>query len=158
MSSNINQIYIANPATTLQGTDLFYLGRSPYGVTNDMAALFSTLLNYIPGGVTTTVTGTSANLIANQNFIANNAGLVSLALPATASVGTIIEVAGQGAGQWKIVQGAGQQIIVGSSSSTVGAGGSIASTNRYDTVRLMCITANTMFQVMSGLTTGYTII
>lgn len=158
MSQNINQIFIANPATTLAATDLFYLGRSPYGAGDDMACLFSTILKYIPSAVTNTITAASANLVANQNFIANRATLVTLTLPATAAVGTIIEVVGQGAGGWLIAQAAGQQIQVGAVASTLGAAGSIASTNRYDTVRLMCVTANTIFQVVSGVTAGYTIV
>jgi len=48
MSMNIKQVFDANPATSLQATDLFYLGRSPYGIGNDMACLFSTLLSSVP--------------------------------------------------------------------------------------------------------------
>jgi hypothetical protein len=43
MSENIHQIFIANPAVSLQDTDLMYLGRSPYGVGNDMAVQFSVI-------------------------------------------------------------------------------------------------------------------
>ncbi|MFA6080756.1 MAG: hypothetical protein WC753_04770 [Candidatus Gracilibacteria bacterium] len=41
MSKNINQVYIANPITTNNGTDLMYFGRSPYGLTDDCAMLYS---------------------------------------------------------------------------------------------------------------------
>jgi len=37
MSSTIKQIYDSNPATELKDDDLLYIGRSPYGSTNDMA-------------------------------------------------------------------------------------------------------------------------
>ena len=158
MSSNINQIYIANPATTLASTDLFYLGRSPYGVTNDMATTWATIMSYIPAGTTTNVTAASQNMAANNNYIANRASLITFALPTTAAIGTTIEIVGVGAGGWLISQALGQQIIIGSSASTSGVGGSIASTNRYDTVKLMCTTANTVFNVISGVTSGYTIV
>lgn len=41
MSKNINQVYIANPILTNVGTDLMYFGRSPYGLTDDCAMLYS---------------------------------------------------------------------------------------------------------------------
>ncbi len=158
MSMNINQVYIANPSTSLPGTALMYAGKSPFGAGDDTAILVSNFLLQIPGATTNVITAASQNLSPNQNYIANRATLITFALPTVAAVGTIIEVIGQGAGGWIITQGAGQQIIIGSSSSTVGAGGSIASTNRYDVVRLMCVGANSLFQVLSGLTTGYTIV
>ena len=44
MSKNINQIFISNPASSMQDDDLMYLGRSPYGLTNDMAILWSDII------------------------------------------------------------------------------------------------------------------
>lgn len=158
MSQNIKQIFDAHPATTLASTDLFYLGRSPYGATSDFAAQWSTILGYIPLAVTTNVTGTSASLVANQIFLANNAGLVTLTLPATASVGALIQVVGVGAGGWKIAQSSGQQIVIGNTSSTSGAGGSVASSQARDAITIICITANTIFQSIAGVSAAYTIV
>ena len=158
MSMNINQVYIANPSTSLPGTALIYAGLSPFGAGNDTAILVSNLLLQIPGATVTNVTGAAQNLAPNQNYISNRATLITFALPAAAAIGTIIEIAGLGAGGWIISQGAGQQILIGSSATTSGAGGSLASTNRYDTIRLMCVTANTIFTVLSGVTTGFTIV
>ncbi len=158
MSLNINQVYIANPSTSLPGTALIYAGLSPFGVGNDTAITVANFLLQVPGGTTTVVTGAAQNLAPNQNYIANRATLITFALPAAAAVGSIIEIAGLGAGGWIISQGAGQQILVGSSATTPGATGTLASTNRYDTIRLMCVTANTIFTVLSGVTTGFTIV
>lgn len=47
MSQNINQIFIANPAASMQSTDLMYLGRSPYGLTNDMAITWANTMSSI---------------------------------------------------------------------------------------------------------------
>lgn len=58
MSANIEQIYVNNPAASIQDTDLIYLGRSPYGLTNDMAALGLTFKNYAAGGTSGTFTPT----------------------------------------------------------------------------------------------------
>jgi hypothetical protein len=98
----------------------------------------------------TTVTGTSQAMLGNNGYISNNAGLVTLTLPATSSVGDEIDIIGQGAGGWSIAQGAGQQIIIGNTSSTVGAGGSVVSTNRRDSLQLICTTANTEWTALGA--------
>ena len=66
------------------------------------------------------------------------------------NVGDIIEIVGKGAGGWLIAQNAGQTIHFGSSDTTTGAGGSLASTNRYNSIYLVCITANTDFLVKTS--------
>ena len=98
----------------------------------------------------TEVTGTSQTMVADGGYIANNAGLVTLTLPATATQGTSINVIGKGAGGWKIAQTAGQNIQIGSSASTVGVGGSVASSNQFDSVCLICTTANTVWTSFGG--------
>lgn len=91
------------------------------------------------------VSGTSQTMVADNGYVTNNGALVTLTLPATAAFGTIIYVQGLGAGGWTIAQNAGQNIQIGSISSTVGAGGSVSSTNRYDSLTLLCAVANTTF-------------
>lgn len=91
----------------------------------------------------TEVTGTSQAMAVSGGYIANNAGVVTLTLPATAALGDTVQVLGKGAGGWLIAQNAGQTIHFGISNTTTGAGGSLASTQRYNCVRLRCITANT---------------
>lgn len=152
MSQNIQQLFVANPATSLQTTDLFYLGRSPYGVTNDMAVQFSTILAAIPSGTWVDVaSGTQAMAIDTGYVTDNGASLVTYTLPATAALGSIIEVSGKSTGGWLIAQNAGQTIHLGNQATTTGAGGSLASTNQWDYVKLLCITANTTFNVIGGV-------
>jgi hypothetical protein len=98
----------------------------------------------------TEVTGTTQAMTADSGWVTNNGALVTLTLPATAAFGTAISVIGKGAGGWQIAQNAGQNIQVGDFSSTVGAGGFIASTNRYDSIDLICTTANTTWTVLGG--------
>jgi len=98
----------------------------------------------------TDVTGTSASLAVNNGYVADNAGLVTLTLPATAAFGTVIQVQGKGSGGWVIAQNSGQTIHFGNVNTTTGAGGSLASTNLYDGLTLLCITANTDFAVRSA--------
>lgn len=97
------------------------------------------------------VTGTSDDLEANTGYIANNAALVTLTLPATATVGDTIIVTGLGAGGWTIAQNAGQLIHFGSSDTTTGAGGSLSSTDPSDTLTLVCVVTNTTFNVISSI-------
>lgn len=103
------------------------------------------------GGYTwTEVTGTTQIMAANNGYITNNPALVTLTLPATAALGTTLSIAGKGAGGWKIAQNAGQQIFFGSSSTTSGATGYLQSTQQYDSIELLCITANTQWTVITG--------
>lgn len=92
-----------------------------------------------------TITTTSATMVVNQGFIANNASLVTLTLPAVSAVGNTIRVMGQGAGGWRIIYGGGQQIIVGNISSTIGTG-NVSSTQQRDGIELVCVSANTIWQ------------
>lgn len=96
------------------------------------------------------VTGTSQAAAVNSGYITNNVALVTVTLPTTAALGTIIEVSGKGAGGWKVAQNSGQTIHFGNVNTTTGTGGSLASTLQYDTVRLLCTTANTDWVVLSN--------
>ena len=87
----------------------------------------------------------------NNGYVANNAGLVTLTLPAVAAFGSVIRVAGKGAGGWLIAQNAGQTIFYGATSTTPGAGGSLASTLPNHCVELVCITANNDWEVLSSV-------
>ena len=99
----------------------------------------------------TDVTGTSQAMTADAGFVSDNAGLVTLTLPVTIAFGQIVRVTGKGAGGWLIAQNAGQSINFGSTVTTTGAGGSLASTNAFDGIELLCITANTQFVALSSI-------
>ena len=97
------------------------------------------------------VTGTSSAMAVENGYIANNGALVTLTLPATAALGSVIEVCGKGAGGWLIAQNSGQTVHFGASNTTTGVGGSLASSLQYDAVRMVCTTANTDFVVLSSI-------
>lgn len=96
------------------------------------------------------VTGTSQTAAVNNGYIANNASLVTITLPATAAVGDVIEISGKGAGGWKVAQNASGIIHFGMWDTTTGTGGYIASTQRRDAVRLVCVVANNEWNVAPG--------
>jgi len=97
------------------------------------------------------VVGTTQSMDANKKYLANNAGTVTLTLPTIISAGSTIEVVGSGSGGWIIAQNANQVIHSVASSSTVGVTGSLSSTSRYDTTRLMCNADNEEFVVVSSM-------
>lgn len=103
------------------------------------------------------VTGTSQIMSQNTGYLADNVGLVTFTLPMSANFGSILIIQGFGAGGWKINQNSLQQIIIGSFATTIGLGGSVASTNKNDSLVLRCVSTNTVWSTegapqSSGLT------
>lgn len=96
------------------------------------------------------VTGTSLAMTSNNGYVVDNGSLVTLTLPTTSNLGDEIDIVGRGAGGWTIAQGTGQQIIFGKSSTTSGAGGSLSSTNRRDSLMMICTAANTEWTISTG--------
>lgn len=94
--------------------------------------------------------GTSATMAVNTGYIPTAGGLVILTLPAVAPVGSYFGVSGFGSGGWRIAQDAGQNIIFDGNSTTVGTGGRMDSANRYNSVTLLCVVANTTFKVIAS--------
>ena len=103
------------------------------------------------GGGTTwsEITSTSTTMAVNNGYIANNVGLVTLTLPTTAALGSIIEVVGKGAGGWKIAQNTGEQIHFGNINTTSGTGGYLQSTLTYDAIRIVCTVTDNEWTVLS---------
>src|SRR5882757_169904 len=95
------------------------------------------------------VTGTSQAMTINNAYIANNAGLVTLTIPATLAIGDSFSVVGKGAGGWLVQANAGQTIYMGNQTSSVA--GSISSSNRRNCVLFSCITANTEVEVRNSI-------
>lgn len=94
---------------------------------------------------------TSVTMTVNNAYVADNASLVTLTLPSTAAFGSVFQIVGKGAGGWKIGQAASQLIHIGNQVTTTGTGGSLASSNQWDSVQLVCVTANTTFVVFSSM-------
>jgi len=97
------------------------------------------------------VTGTTKAAENNYGYIANNVALVTITLPSTAAIGETIRVTGKGAGGWRIAQNAGQTIYTAGSSTTTGAGGRLDSTDDRDSIELVCVTADTDWNVLSQI-------
>lgn len=111
-----------------------------------------TIASTASGGISwNEVTGTSQTASVDNGYICNNASLVTVTLPDTAALGSVVAITGKGAGGWKVAQNAGETIHWDeSNATTTGATGYLQSTDDYDSVRLICITANTTWGVLSS--------
>lgn len=95
-------------------------------------------------------TGSSVTMATNTGYTSDDgATLVTFTLPTTSAIGDWVEINGKGSGLWSIAQATGQQIHFGTSTTTSGATGSLSSSNQFDNVRLRCLTANTIWTVVS---------
>lgn len=93
------------------------------------------------------VSGTSQAAAVNNGYIISNAGQTTVTLPATAAEGSVFAVQGKGAAGWILTANTGQVIHLGSSATS--SAGSLTSTNQWDSVSIVCVTANTTFAVTS---------
>lgn len=106
--------------------------------------------------VTTPTQAMASNIIYLTN---DPSSLVTYTLPLLSNVGDRLSVVGQSSNGWIITQTTGQQIQVSASHTTLGATGTLASSNRYDSINLICIVANTIWTCLgSGQTAGFTIV
>ncbi len=117
------------------------------GVTITNAAGSITISSTGGGFSTVDQTTTPVTMVASTQYIADNAGLVTLTLPAVAAIGDTFRIIGKGAGGWLMGQAAGQTSHVGNQPTTLGVTGSVASTNQWDVITIICVTANTTFSV-----------
>lgn len=93
------------------------------------------------------VSGTSQAAAVNNGYIISNAGQTTVTIPATAAEGSVFAVQGKGAAGWLLQMNTGQTCHFGSSATT--SAGSLTSTNQWDSVTIVCVTANTTFAVTS---------
>ena len=105
-------------------------------------------INATGGGMTWTVVAGDTTLAVNNGYGSNKAGAIAFTLPASSAVGDRISIIGM-QGSWNIVQGAGQQIHIFGSTSALGGGGSLASTNAGDAITIVCLVANTIWYTES---------
>jgi len=96
------------------------------------------------------VTGTTQAMEVNKGYVASNTSEVVFTLPTTSVVGDRIAVQDSGLGGWRINQNAGQRIRSNSNNTTAGTSGYLKSSQPFDVVYLLCITANTEWAYNGG--------
>jgi hypothetical protein len=95
------------------------------------------------------VSGTSQAAAVNNGYIISNASQTTVTLPATAAEGSVIAVQGKGAAGWILAANTGQVIHFGNTASS--SAGSLTSTNLWDCVEVVCVTANITWAVKSAV-------
>jgi len=96
-----------------------------------------------------TISGTTAAAV-NTSYLVNGGSQVTLTLPASSAVGSVIEVIDFGGNGWRINQGSGQSIRVGGSNTTTGASGYLTSVGTGAAIRLICVVANQTWLAIAG--------
>lgn len=95
------------------------------------------------------VSGTTQAAAVNNGYIISNASQTNVTLPATAAVGSVISIAGKGAAGWIMTANTGQVIHIGNQATSTA--GTLTSTNQWDCVSVVCVTANTTWNVTSAV-------
>ena len=103
------------------------------------------------------VTGATQAVSVNNAYIANRATAITFTLPATAAVGEFFKVTNIGVGLPIIAQNAGQSINFTNTTTTVGVGGSLTALDEFVSIDIVCVVANTTFNVLSS-TGNFTIV
>ena len=104
-------------------------------------------------GIIWNIVNATTNISPNCGYISNQPGTINFYLPTQCNIGDMIYIATQGQSsiaEWTINQNAGQQIFSGASASTPGVSGGLYNNNQWDSVILVCVTANTQFAVLGG--------
>lgn len=81
---------------------------------------------------------TSITLDGSNGYIATNNSSITATLPASPTIGQVIEITVAGAGTVTIAQNALQSIRFGSLTTTTGTGGSLASNSQGDSLKMVC--------------------
>ena len=137
-------------AVTPTAGNINLLGSGALTVTGNPGT--STLTISISGGGSSwSVIGANQALVVNNGYICTTGGALSLSLPATSAVGSIIEVTLDGSTSFAITQAASQQIRLGNLQTTAGVGGSLTTTAQGDTLRMVCSVANLKWNVLSSM-------
>lgn len=99
------------------------------------------------------IAGPAQSAVVDNGYITNNAALVTVTLPVTASIGDIVRVVGKGSGGWRVAQNVGQSIRLNGATTSVGVGGMLDSTGIDDTVEILCDTIDFGWIVISSVGT-----
>lgn len=105
-----------------------------------------------PQSVVTPVAGTSQAMLPNHTYIANSASLTTFTLPATSSVGDILQVTGSAlnTGGWKVTYTTGQIIWGPAGSTTITTGNAASAGAAAQSFTMTCVVANTTWVITAN--------
>ena len=96
----------------------------------------------------TTITS-SQNIQVSYGYFCNGIAQLSMALPSTSDVGDIFRITSITSFGWVITQAPGQQIQVRNTTTTLGVGGTLASSTIGDAAELVCVVPNLKWMLLS---------
>lgn len=111
----------------------------------------ATLSPSLGGKMTWTTATADATAAVNTGYLikhATPATKLTITLPTTSALYSEIEIDGYTAGLWRLAQPASKVIHFGSIDTTVGTGGYLEATNKYDSVLIRCVVADTEWLVV----------
>jgi hypothetical protein len=135
MSRNIDQVFTDNPASSMLATDLYYLGRSPYGLTNDMGILWSNVMTSI------TVVGTITAGTWNGSIIEpayGGTGVNNGSLTVTLGGNLLTANSFTTVGNYSVIQ-----TYTGSTNVTFPTSGTLATTSQIPSFTWVDVTSST---------------
>jgi len=142
--------YVTNSGTAIPAANILNVLGAGGTVTSGSG---NTITITVSGsGMTWSSISASQTLSVNNGYFCTGGAGLSLALPAVSAVGDEITVVLDGSTSWTITQpNAATQIRIGNQQTTLGVGGSLASTAAGDTITLVCETANARWVVISSI-------
>ena len=101
----------------------------------------------VTGGLAvSTVTGTTLTAAVNSVYMVNGTSLNTITMPATCAVGDVVEVLGINTGGWKLQAATGQNFMVGSTTGTTS--GTLSQSHVSDSIKVVCVVANTSWKAV----------
>ena len=102
-------------------------------------------------GITWNTASTSTGASVNNGYITTSGVTeVVITLPASASIGDIVRIAGRDSAGWRLAQNASQVINFGASATTTGTGGYLQAVDENDAVEVLCTNTNNTWTVISS--------
>lgn len=102
------------------------------------------------GGFTWNSSNTTQSMTADNGYVTTGSTLTTFTLPSTIAFGKTVEIAGNSTGLWRLNQNSGQQIRFGNTATTV-TSGILSATSQGDCIKLICVSADTLFIVTSSM-------
>ena len=148
----------------ISGNSMIIAAGATFNSRANFAAGLTTANLFVTSGATFGTTINAPNIVSkwsvitadqtaevNNGYLTNKGTLLTLTLPTTAAVGSMLRVSGMNAGLWKIAQNASQVIHFGKTDTTTGTGGFLLATQARDSVELVCCVANNEWNVISSV-------
>lgn len=115
------------------------------------AGAYTLTINATGSGAEWNDISASQTLDVNNNYMCSGGTNLSLALPLLSAFGDEIIVVLDGSTSFTITQDAGQQIRIGDSTTTLGATGTLATTQQGDAIKIVCKSSNLTWTVLDSM-------